>query len=108
MPSNVRKLKVVIERPAGEAYDFLSLPETFRKWASGAGDNEVRHSERNSHGVLDHAVRTPQGEVYVPLRVLPKGGRCELDPAPESREPAPGFQGRGPRPSSGNWTAFGV
>jgi hypothetical protein len=80
MPSNVRKLKVVIERPAGEAYDFLCLPENFRKWASGVGDNEVRYSERNAHGVLDHSVRTPQGgEVYVPLRVLPKGERCELE-----------------------------
>jgi hypothetical protein len=80
MARNVRKLKVVIERPAGEAYEFLSAPENFRKWASGVGDNEVRFSERNSHGVLDHSVKTPQGdEVYVPLRVLPKGRRCELE-----------------------------
>ena len=79
MPGNVRKLKVVIERPAGEAYDFLCLPENFRRWASGVGDSEVRFSERNSRGVLDHSVRTPQGEVYVPLRILPKGRRCELE-----------------------------
>jgi hypothetical protein len=80
MPSNVRKLKVLIERPAGEAYEFLSAPENFRKWASGVGDNEVRFSERNAHGVLDHSVRTPEGtEVYVPLRLVPKGRRCSLE-----------------------------
>jgi hypothetical protein len=80
MPRDVRKLKVVIERPASEAYDFLCRPENFRKWASGAGDGEVRFSERNRHGVLDHAVRTAEGgEVYVPLRILPKGRRCELE-----------------------------
>jgi hypothetical protein len=80
MSRDVRKLKVLIERPAGEAYEFLSLPENFRKWASGAGANEVRFCERNARGVLDHSVRTPEGaEVYVPLRVLPKGRRCELE-----------------------------
>ena len=80
MPRNARKLSVTIERPATEAYAFLAVPENFRQWASGVGDNEVRFSERNAHGVLDHAVRTPEGrEVYVPLRVIPKGGRCSLE-----------------------------
>lgn len=80
MARDVRKIKVLIERPASEAYEFLSAPENFRRWASGVGNGEVRFSERNAHGVLDHSVRTPDGgEVYVPLRVLPKGGRCELE-----------------------------
>jgi len=79
MARALRKLSVTIERPADEAYEFLAVPENFRKWASGVGDNEVRLFERNSRGVLDHAVRTPQGtEVYVPLRVVPRGRRCDL------------------------------
>jgi hypothetical protein len=80
MARDTRKLSVTIERPAGEAYAFLCVPENFRKWASGVGDSEVRFSERNAHGVLDHSVRTAEGdEVYVPLRVIPKGRRCSLE-----------------------------
>ena len=92
----VRKLSVRIGRPATEAYAFLAQPENFPKWASGLGralrqvDGEwvadtdhgparVRFSEPNAFGVLDHAVTLPQGRsVYVPLRVVPKGGGCEL------------------------------
>lgn len=94
---DVRKLRVSIARSAEEAYEFLSLPENFGKWASGlgaslrkvdgewvaesaAGPVRVRFSERNSHGVLDHAVTDPQGTgVYVPLRVLPRATGCELE-----------------------------
>ena len=79
MARKARKLSVTIDRPADEAYEFLSVPENFRRWASGIGDNPVRLFERNSRGVLDHAVRTPDGgEVYVPLRLVPRGRRCEL------------------------------
>jgi hypothetical protein len=92
----VRKLTVSINRPAAEAYEFLSAPENFAKWASGAGTSlrraedewiidspqgpaRVRFTERNAHGVLDHAVTLPQGQsVYVPLRVVPSGRGCEL------------------------------
>jgi hypothetical protein len=88
---------VRIERPAGEAYDFLSVPENFAKWASGLGGAlrkvgaewiaetpdgpvRVRFSERNRFGVLDHAVTLPQGRsVYVPLRVLARERGCELE-----------------------------
>ena len=94
--AKVRKLSVAILRPAAEAYEFLSQPENFPKWASGLGralrqvdgewiaDTEqgparVRFSEPNTFGVLDHAVVLPQGRsVYVPLRLVPKGGGCEL------------------------------
>lgn len=94
--ATVRKLSVAIDRPAGEAYEFLSQPENFPKWASGlsrslrlvdgewiaetdAGPARVRFSEPNSFGVLDHAVTLPQGRsVYVPLRVVPRGRGCEL------------------------------
>ena len=93
---DIKKLSVTIGRSAAEAYDFLSVPENFPKWASGLGaslrqsgadwvaetpDGPVRviFSERNSFGVLDHSVRRPQGTgVYVPLRVVPRGAVCEL------------------------------
>jgi hypothetical protein len=92
----MRRLAVAIDRPAAEAYDFLSAPENFPKWASGlaaslrkVGDDwvadtpegraVVRFSERNAYGVLDHAVTLPRGvTVYVPLRVVEKQGGCEL------------------------------
>jgi hypothetical protein len=71
------------------------VPENFAKWASGLagslrragegwiaetpeGPATVRFSERNAHGVLDHAVEMPRATVYVPLRVVPRGKRCEL------------------------------
>jgi hypothetical protein len=92
----VRKIAICVDRPAAEAYEFLCAPENFPKWASGlagslrkAGDEwiadtpegrvTVCFSERNSHGVLDHSVTLPRGmTVYVPLRVVPRGSRCEL------------------------------
>jgi hypothetical protein len=89
-------LSVPINRPAPEAYEFLSVPENFPKWASGLGASlrragtdwvvetpegpaTVRFSERNAYGVLDHAVRLPRsGTVYVPLRLVARGEACEL------------------------------
>ena len=97
MTREVRKLRVSINRPATEAYDFLSLPENFAKWASGLGGSlrragadwiaetaegtvKVCFSERNGFGVLDHSVTLPQGRsVYVPLRVVPREKGCELE-----------------------------
>jgi hypothetical protein len=91
-----RKLSVWINRPVAEAYEFLSVPENFPKWASGLGKSlrragedwivetpegpaTVRFSERNSYGVLDHSVKLPRGgSVYVPLRVVAQGEGCEL------------------------------
>ena len=95
--AKVRKLSVAIDRPAVEAYEFLSQPENFPKWASGLsrslrlvdgewiadtdeGPARVRFSERNAFGVLDHAVTLPQGRsVYVPLRIVPRGRGCQLE-----------------------------
>jgi hypothetical protein len=92
----IRQIRIAIDRAASEAYDFLSAPENFPKWASGLagslrrvgedwiaetpeGRATVRFSERNSYGVLDHAVTLPRGTtVYVPLRVVPSGSGCEL------------------------------
>jgi hypothetical protein len=95
MTRDIRKLSISIDRPAAEAYDFLSMPENFAKWASGLagslrkdgdgwiaetpeGPASVRFSERNAHGILDHAVELPRATVYVPLRLVPHGKRCEL------------------------------
>ena len=96
MTRDVRNLSVSIRRSAAEAYEFLSVPENFPRWASGLGDSlqkvdgewtartaqgpvRVRFSERNGFGVLDHAVMRPDGTgVYVPLRVVPRGAACEL------------------------------
>ena len=90
------EVRVAINRPAAEAYEFLSAPENFAQWASGLaaslrrvgdewiaetpqGPASVRFTEPNSRGVLDHAVTLPQGRtVYVPLRVLPSERGCEL------------------------------
>jgi hypothetical protein len=94
--AKMKKLSIRIKRPAAEAYEFLSLPENFPKWASGLGKSlrqaggdwiaetpegpaTVRFSERNSYGVLDHSVRLPRGQsVYIPLRVVAHGDGCEL------------------------------
>jgi hypothetical protein len=96
MARETRKLSVSIDRAATEAYEFLWLPENFPKWASGLGASlrqagadwiaetpdgpaTVRFTERNSRGVLDHSVHLPRGgSVYVPLRVVANGERCEL------------------------------
>ena len=97
MSREVRKLRVSIDRPTAEAYDFLSVPENFARWASGLGGSlrraggdwiaetaegpvKVCFSERNTFGVLDHSVTLPQGRsVYVPLRVRPRSKGCELE-----------------------------
>jgi len=96
LASETRKLSVSIDRAATEAYEFLSLPENFPKWASGLGASlrragadwiaetpdgpaTVCFTERNSRGVLDHSVKLPRGDsVYVPLRVVANGEGCEL------------------------------
>jgi len=96
MAWTIRKLSVSINRSAAEAYEFLAVPENFPKWASGLGASlrrdgqdwvvetpegpaTVRFSERNAYGVLDHAVKLPNGApIYVPLRVVPSGGACDL------------------------------
>ena len=77
MAGEARTLSVSINRSAAAAYEFLSLPENFPKWASGLGTSlrqvgadwiaetaegpmTVCFSERNSFGVLDHSVARPK------------------------------------------------
>src|SRR5947209_15462695 len=87
--AEIRKISVAIDRAPSEAYEFLSQPENFPRWASGlaaslrkVGDEwmaetpegfaTVRFSERNALGVLDHSVTLPRGTtIYIPLRVVP-------------------------------------
>jgi hypothetical protein len=94
--SPTNNLSVSIGLDAQRAYDFLSRPESFLKWASGLaaslrkvggewvaetpeGPAKVRFSGRNELGVLDHWVSFESGaEVYVPLRVIANGEGCEL------------------------------
>src|SRR3954463_4658736 len=74
-----RTLSVSIARRAADVYEFVFDRANFAKWAAGAGDpSKVRFVERNSLGVLDHYVDTPQGEVYVPMRVIANGQQCEF------------------------------
>lgn len=96
MKAPAQQLSITIDRSAAEAYEFLSLPENFARWASGLGSSlrkaggewiaetpegpaKVQFSEPNSFGVLDHSVTLPRGtSVYVPLRVIPAKQGCEL------------------------------
>ena len=97
MPTfEARTVSVTIDRPWREVYDFASIPLNFQRWASGLGGSlkksgdawtaqgpdgpvQIRFSERNDFGVLDHWV-TPQdgGELYLPLRVIANGTGAEV------------------------------
>ena len=96
MTHESRTLSVSIDRSAEQAYDFLSVPENFPRWASGLagslrhvdgewvaetpnGPMKIRFSERNAFGVLDHWLSPHAGaEIYVPMRVVANAGGCEL------------------------------
>jgi hypothetical protein len=91
-----RHISVAIDCSLQQAYDFLSVPGNFPKWASGLagslaqidgewvaatihGPMTVRFSDRNAFGVLDHWVYPRDGdEIYVPLRVVANDSGCEL------------------------------
>jgi len=86
-----------IKRPVDEVYAFLAEPLNFPQWAavvgpdlrqigpnewagdSPSGERIIRFCERNTYGVLDHAVYRP-GEVPVtmPMRVAANEEGCEL------------------------------
>lgn len=91
-----RNLSISINRNANDVYDFVSVPENLRLWASGLGKSlhkvgdewitktqqgpvRIRFSELNGYGILDHWVSTGPGpEIYIPMRVLPNGSGSEL------------------------------
>jgi hypothetical protein len=82
-----RHLSVWIDAAPEVVYAFASDPAELPRWAAGLADPtlaaaDVEFTERNAHGVLDHVVRLPSGEVvYNPMRVIPAGPdvpRCEV------------------------------
>jgi hypothetical protein len=96
MAHQSRNLSIFISRDVRDVYDFISVPENFRLWATGLGkslkkkDGEwfaetpegpvrVRFSERNEFGILDHWVSPKPGmQIYIPMRVVPNGVGSEL------------------------------
>ena len=93
---NSLTISVTIARPLEEVYEFLSIPANFSKWAAGLGGElqernhewfvhtpqgrmQIRFSERNSFGVLDHFVKPENAEeIYVPMRVVANGASSEV------------------------------
>jgi hypothetical protein len=91
-----RNLSVSINRDARDVYDFACVPENFPRWASGLGKSlkqvngewvaetpqgpvNVRFTERNEFGILDHWVSPKPGvQIYIPMRAIPNGSGCEL------------------------------
>jgi putative heme iron utilization protein len=90
-----RNLKISMDCNIDEAYEFLSVPENFPKWASGLGKlhkkddiwlvdtpdgtMKIRFSERNKFGVLDHWVMpNPNATIYIPMRLVSNGRGCDL------------------------------
>jgi hypothetical protein len=89
-------LSTRIERLADEVYDYAVDPANLSKWAPGLGscvDNidgnwfvqtpggrvGFAFAERNAHGILDHDVTLPSGEViYNPMRVIRNGDGCDV------------------------------
>ena len=95
MTSRSRHISEWIARPAEEVYAYAADPTNIPEWAPGLGgavedvdgqwfvDSPMGRVgfafvERNTHGVLDHEVTLPSGDViYNPMRVLPDGDGCE-------------------------------
>ena len=91
-----RNLSIYINRSVRVVYEFVSIPENFRLWASGLGKSlkkvkgewyaetpdgpaTIRFSERNEFGVLDHWVYLKPGvQIYIPMRVIQNGSGSEL------------------------------
>lgn len=85
-------ISIEIGRPAKDVYEFLADPMNFPKWVGGIepgftqiGPNEwsgemamgkriVRFCDRNTYGVLDHAMFAEGAEPMItPMRVVPCG-----------------------------------
>lgn len=90
-----KTLSIGIACPPSRVYEFVSNATNLPLWASGlckavqpagdywlldtpAGMVKFRFAPSNSFGVLDHFVDTPDGEVYVPMRVIPNTRGSEL------------------------------
>ncbi len=91
-------IKVAIERPFADVYEFLAEPLNFATWAANPGSSmepldggdwlvdlprgrmAIRFAPRNNFGVLDYQVFPPGGESRsaVPVRLIPNGEGAEL------------------------------
>ncbi|MCF7549889.1 MULTISPECIES: SRPBCC family protein [Pseudonocardia] len=88
---------VQVAAPAEAVYAFVTDPTNLPRWAAGLagatvelregrwvtdspmGEVEIAFAPRNEHGVADHDVTLPGGEVVSnPLRVLPNGDGCDV------------------------------
>lgn len=96
MVGESRHLSVRIDRPVDEVYEYDSNPANLAEWAAGlgqgieqvdgqwvmdspAGRHVLSFTPRNPFGVLDHQVRTPDGDtVQVPVRVIADGRGSEI------------------------------
>nr|WP_170044577.1 SRPBCC family protein [Luteimicrobium subarcticum] len=92
-----RHVSTVVGRPAAEVYAFASDLDNLPRWAAGLatgllrrdgrtlvldsalGEITVTFADVNEHGVLDHDVTLPSGEVVQnPFRVLAHPDGTEL------------------------------
>jgi uncharacterized protein YndB with AHSA1/START domain len=89
-------LSTHIRRPADEVYAYVADPRHLPAWAAGLGGSveerdgrwfadspmgevEVRFTEPNPYGVLDHDVTLPDGTVTTnPMRVIADEDGCEV------------------------------
>jgi len=96
MTQESRHLAVLVERPAGDVYAYVSDPANLAEWAPGLGSAVTNVDGRwfvdtdagrvglefappNEYGVLDHWVTFPSGEVFAnPMRVVANGHGSEV------------------------------
>jgi hypothetical protein len=96
MTWKAQSVSVSVNRSPAEVYAFASDPMNLPKWAAGLsasiknvqgewiadsplGKVKVKFADKNTLGVLDHAVTLPSGEVfYNPMRVCPNQAGSEI------------------------------
>lgn len=96
-PMRSRHVSQVIAAPPTAVYDYAANPDNLPKWAAGLAQGEVvREGERlvmdspmgkvtvtfaprNDHGIIDHDVRLPTGDVvHNPVRVIAHPDGAEI------------------------------
>ena len=90
-------IKISIDRPYADVYEFVANPANFTKWAANpdsrmeaiggdwlvdlpSGRRVIRFTRRNEFGVLDYQVFDPgqAGGPVTPVRLIANGEGCEL------------------------------
>ena len=90
-------IKISIDRPYPEVYDFVATPMNFTKWAENhdsrmeaiggtrlvvlpGGKHVIRFTRPNEFGVLDYQVfdRGQAGGPVTPVRLIANGDGCEV------------------------------